>query len=83
MEALSFDDNIAKVIRYVMFMFWSEFQHLSQQVSQFYKKLLTVCIYLLLNYRYRKIASSNTSCLEAHVGIYRLLMKVILNAYLL
>ena len=34
---------------------------------------------LLLNFeilfRYRKIASSNTSRLEAHVGFFRLLMK--------
>ena len=32
---------------------------------------------------YRKVASSNTSRLEAHAGIYRLLMKGILNAYVL
>ena len=32
---------------------------------------------------YRKVASSNTSCLEAHVGFFRLLMKGIFNAYVL
>ena len=35
------------------------------------------------NSYYREIASSNTSCLEAHVGIYILLMKGIFDAYLL
>ena len=33
--------------------------------------------------RYRKVASSNTSCLEAHAGISRLLMKGIFDAYVL
>ena len=33
--------------------------------------------------RYRKIASSNTSCLETHVGLFRLLMKEILGPYVL
>ena len=32
---------------------------------------------------YRKVTSSNTSCLETHVGIYRLLMKGIFDAYVL
>ena len=30
---------------------------------------------------YRKVASYNTSCLEAHVDIYILLMKGIFDAY--
>ena len=30
---------------------------------------------------YRKIASSNTSCLEAHAGFFRLLMKGIFGPY--
>ena len=30
---------------------------------------------------YRKVASSNTSHIEAHAAIYRLLMEVILDAY--
>ena len=32
---------------------------------------------------YRKIASSNTSCLEAHVGFFKLLMKGIFGPYVL
>ena len=32
---------------------------------------------------YRKIASSNTSRLEAHVGFFRLLMKGIFGPYVL
>ena len=38
---------------------------------------------LLFKHRYRKIASSNTSCLEAHVGFFRLLMKGIFGPYVL
>ena len=34
-------------------------------------------------YKYRKIASSNTSRLEAHVGFFRLLMKGIFGPYVL
>ena len=30
---------------------------------------------------YRKVASSNTSCLEAHAGIYRLHMKGIFDTF--
>ena len=36
-----------------------------------------------LGYDYRKIASSNTSRLEAHVGFFRLLMKGIFGPYVL
>ena len=32
---------------------------------------------------YRKIASSNMSCLEAHLGLFSLLMKGIFGAYVL
>ena len=32
---------------------------------------------------YRKVASSNTSCLEAHTGLFRLLMKGIFDPYVL
>ena len=32
---------------------------------------------------HRKIASSNTSCLEAHVGFFRLLMKGTFDPYIL
>ena len=32
---------------------------------------------------YRKVASSNRSCLEAHAGIFRLLMKGIFDPYVL
>ena len=30
---------------------------------------------------YRKVMSSNTSCLEAHSGFFRLLMKGIFDSY--
>ena len=33
--------------------------------------------------KYRKVASSNTSCLEAHAGFFRLLMKGIFDPYVL
>ena len=33
--------------------------------------------------RYRKVASSNTSRLEAHAGFFRLLLKVIFDPYAL
>ena len=32
---------------------------------------------------YRKVASSNMSCLEAHAGFFKLLMKVIFDPYVL
>ena len=32
---------------------------------------------------YRKVASSNMSCLEAHAGFFRLLMKWIFDPYVL
>ena len=32
---------------------------------------------------YCKVASSNTSCLEAHAGFFKLLMKRIFDAYVL
>ena len=32
---------------------------------------------------YRKVASSNTSCLEAHEGFFRLFMNGILDPYIL
>ena len=38
---------------------------------------------LLFLHTYRKVASSNTSCLEAHVGFFRLLMKGIFDPYVL
>ena len=42
---------------------------------------------LLINYllltNYRKVASSNTYCLEAHAGFFRLLMKWIFDYYVL
>ena len=34
-------------------------------------------------FTYRKVASSNTSCLEAHLGFFWLLMKGIFDAYVL
>ena len=38
---------------------------------------------ILFTGRYRKIVSTNTSRLEAHVGLFRLLMKGILGPYVL
>ena len=38
--------------------------------------------YYLLN-KYRKVASSNMSCLEAHAGFFRLLMKALFNPYVM
>ena len=32
---------------------------------------------------YRKVASSNTSCLEGHAGFFKLLMKGIFDPYVL
>ena len=34
-------------------------------------------------FHYRKVRSSNTSCLEAHAGFFRLLMKGIFDPYVL
>ena len=34
-------------------------------------------------FEYRKVMSSNTSCLEAHAGFLRLLMKGIFDSYIL
>ena len=34
---------------------------------------------VMLNYDYRKVASSNTFCLEAHAGFFRLLIKGIFD----
>ena len=39
--------------------------------------------YPLTKNTYRKIASSNTSCLEAHAGFFRLLMMGIFGPYVL
>ena len=39
--------------------------------------------YLRIPFSYRKIASSDTSCLEAHAGFFRLLMKGIFDPYVL
>ena len=39
--------------------------------------------YLVKTYRYRKVASSNKSPLEAHAGLFRLLMKGIFYPYVL
>ena len=45
----------------------------SQKNLNIFKKIWT----------YRKVASSNTFRLEAHAGIFRLLMKVIFDPYVL
>ena len=38
---------------------------------------------LCTNFKYRNVASSNTSLLEAHAGFFRLLMKGIFDPYVL
>ena len=38
---------------------------------------------LLTFFVYRKIVNSHMSCLETHVGLYRLLMKGIFGPYVL
>ena len=39
--------------------------------------------YYSQQFAYQKIANFNTSCLEAHAGIFRLLMKEIFDPYML
>ena len=38
---------------------------------------------VIFNFQYCKLASSNTSCLEAYAGFFRLLMKGIFDGYVL
>ena len=52
--------------------------NLSLDVLGLNVKFVTKNIFL-----YRKIASSNTSCSEAHAGFFRLLMKGIFYPYVL
>ena len=52
-----------------------------REVSYFF---FSLCKYTVYNYyTYRKVASSNISCLEAHAGFFRLLMKGILDSHVL
>ena len=39
------------------------------------------CVADMGMYVYSKVASSNTSCLEAHTGFFKLLMKGIFDLY--
>ena len=49
-----------------------------------FRTILFPCILYVTEKRtYRKVASSNTSRLEAHAGFFRLLMKEIFDAYIL
>ena len=50
-------------------------------VLKFSNNAYDFMIYFFLSYR--KVASSNTSCLEAHAGFLRLLMKGIFYPYVL
>ena len=55
---------------------------------QFLRFCISFLIYYILSvqaldFNYHKIVSSNTSRLEAHVGIFRLLMKGIFGHYVL
>ena len=45
--------------------------------------LYCVIFFCFPSYKYRKVATSNTSCLEAHAGFFRLLMKGIFGPYVL
>ena len=49
------------------------------RISKYFPKIMTS----FFHSRHRKVASSNTSCLEAHAGFFRLLIKGIFNPYLL
>ena len=44
---------------------------------------LDVANFLVQSFIYRKVSSSNTSGLEAHAGVFRLLMKENFDPYLL
>ena len=39
--------------------------------------------YIILKIEYRKVASASPSCFEAHVGLFRLLLKGIFYPYVL
>ena len=52
-------------------------------VQQLCSSVSSVIQFLLWALIYRKITSSNTSRLEAHVGFFRLLMKGIFGPYVL
>ena len=45
--------------------------------------LINVLKQFELSTEYHKVGSSNTSCLEAHVDFFRLLMKAIFGPYVL
>ena len=58
----------------------------NQILSEFAKKQLTKVSFwqkVAFTLIYRKVASSNTSRLEAHAGFFRLHMKVIFDPYVL
>ena len=45
--------------------------------------MVYIAVRIHVMFDYRKVASSNTSRLEAHVGFFRLLMKGIFDPYVL
>ena len=45
--------------------------------------LINVSKQFELSTEYRKVGSTNTSCLEAHAGLFSLLMKVIFDSYVM
>ena len=60
--------------------------HFAGQVEILVSKITSWAIYLGTVFdstTYHKIASSNTSCLEAHVGFFRWLKKGIFGPYVL
>ena len=51
--------------------------------ARFQNSMMNVSSLLSQAIRYHKVASSNTFHLEEHAGFFRLLMKGILDAYIL
>ena len=44
---------------------------------------VVIYVFSTQKWNYRKVAGTNTSCLEPHPGFFRLLMKGIFDAYVL
>jgi hypothetical protein len=55
--------------------------HPEPSFQSYFMTTLQVELLFQLQFRYHKVASSNTSCLVAHAGFFRLHMKGIFNPY--
>ena len=55
----------------------------SLDIMDDFKLISRTAIFRFGEINYRKVAISNTSCLLAHIGFFRLLMKGIFNPYVL